>query len=116
MVGDYASAPRRTQLLKTIKSWGESFCVSFEIYINSFKAEKKWQSIIHFTTGGNAGRPGFRAPAVWARWAGDKEGVLLFSLNDGTTAVEIDKFKIKHWCKVVIEQKSIDFVSFSFTN
>ena len=105
---------KRNNLVTTLATWGPEFCIYFELYINSFKAEKKWHSIIHFTTGGNAGRKGTRYPGVWAGWK-KKSGIILFSFDEYKleNLGQVDGFKTNHWykIKISIEEKSDQFVN-----
>ena len=98
-------------------TWGPEFCVYFELYINSFKAEEAWHSIIHFTTGANARSKGTRYPGVWAGWK-KKSGIILFSFDEYKCANvqcpnfgQVDGFKTNHWYKIGIEQKLDEYVS-----
>ena len=105
---------KRNNLATTLGTWGPEFCIYFELYINSFKAEEKWHSIIHFTTGANAGSKGTRYPGVWAGWK-KKSGIILFSFDEYKleNLGQVDGFKTNHWykIKISIEEKSDKFVN-----
>ena len=109
MIGRKEGAITRSNLVKTLATWGPEFCIYFELYINSFKAEEKWHSIIHFTTGGNAGSQGTRYPGVWAGWK-KKSGIILFSFDEYKleNLGQVDGFKTNHWykIKISIEERS----------
>ena len=114
VIGSREISINRDNLAKTMASWGPKFCIYFELYINSFKAEEEWHSIIHFTTGGNAGSTGTRYPGVWA----GKSGTILFVFDEYKCANvqcpnfgQVDGFKTNLWYKIGIEQKLNKFVS-----
>ena len=116
-IGRKEGAITRSNLVKTLATWGPEFCIYFELYINSFKAEEAWHSIIHFTTGGNAGSKGTRYPGVWAGWK-KKSGTILFVFDEYKCANvqcpnfgQVDGFKTNHWYKIGIEQKLDESVS-----
>ena len=117
MIGRKEGAITRSNLVKTLATWGPEFCIYFELYINSFKAEEKWHSLIHFTTGGNAGSKGTRYPGVWAGW-NKKSGTILFVFDEYKCANvqcpnfgQVDGFKTNLWYKIGIEQKLDEYVS-----
>ena len=93
----------KNQLLKTIPIWGPQFCISFEMKINSMPKRNKFLSIIHFTTGGDCCKLGYRIPAIWTR--ANKEKTIHFTAslgNHGNTWVDIDNFIERQWYKVII--------------
>ena len=114
MIGSREIHINRNNLAKTLTTWGPEFCIYFELYINSFKVEEKWHSIIHFTTGGNAGSKGTRYPGVWAGWK-KKSGIILFSFDEYKleNLGQVDGFKTNHWykIKISIEEKFDKFVN-----
>ena len=55
--------PRKNQVIRTIASISKVNSVSFSVNPTSFI--KGWSSVLHFTTGGNAGRLGYRIPGVF---------------------------------------------------
>ena len=54
---------KRNRLWKTLRTWGLSWVVSFQIKLRG--VIRNWGSIIHFTTGRDNGRYGYRIPAIW---------------------------------------------------
>ena len=113
MIGKKEVAVTRSNLVKTLATWGPELCIYFELYINSFKPEEAWHSIIHFTTGGNAGSKGTRYPGVWAGWK-KKSGTVLFVFDESRKLEnlgQVDGFKTNHWYKIGIEQKLDELVS-----
>ena len=103
MIGQDEVPIKKSNLVKTLSTWGPEFCIYFEVYIKSFKPGN-WHSLIHLTVGGNAGKPGTRYPGVWV----GKSGILLFVLDEvGKIENEgqVDGFKTNHWHKIGIEQK-----------
>lgn len=71
-----AGAPvRQDNLVATVPSWGPSFIVSLNLYINSFEGENlmkdKWAELLRFTsTDNNCCAIGDRIPAIFANKGG----------------------------------------------
>ena len=112
VIGHHAVPVKKANLVKRLQTWGPEFCIYFEVFIKSF-SPGAWHSLIHFTTGGNAGKPGSRYPGVWV----GKSGNLLFVLDEAgkiKNEGQVAGFKTNHWHKISIVQKKE--VSYLFSN
>ena len=54
---------RKNRILRTIPVIGKVNSVSFSVKRTA--TQRYWTSVLHFTTGGNAGRPGYRIPGIF---------------------------------------------------
>ena len=67
MPGPY-DLQKNTQLL-LLDYIGKVYTISFEIFVTRFGSDE-YQSVLHFTVGGNAEKYGDRTPGVWVRHDG----------------------------------------------
>ena len=88
---------------KTLKSLGKDYRVSFDVKATRFI--KSWQSIVHFTTGGNYGKYGDRIPAVFFD---SKRKISIRSAINGNPDYRYDdpvERKENEWINIQIYQK-----------
>ena len=85
---------------------GKEYKISLEFFITKFGADA-YQSVIHFTLGGNMGKYGDRTPAVWIK---NNKAVHIASAISGNPNAYFDICCVaeQKWTKVEISQTLVD--------
>ena len=65
LVGMNPEKPQQGNLLSTMDTWGLTYIVSLEIFINTAPQEGEFFNIFHFTTGGWCCENGQRTPGLY---------------------------------------------------
>ena len=55
---------KKSNLVTTLPYIAEEYKISFDLFVTKHITDT-WQSVIHFTAGGNVGKYGDRIPGIW---------------------------------------------------
>ena len=98
----------RDQKIDELASIGKQFIVTFELLLTNVETAG-WTSVIHFTTGGDGGAYGERAPALYI-YNGEELHVVSAINGNSNYHTNIDALTLrtKHWYNFELSQLFID--------
>ena len=97
---------KQNNQLTLLETLGKEYKISFEVFVVHFK-EDPWQSVIHFTLGGNMDKYGDRTPAVWIK--NDKKVTIASAISGDKNAFDdICCLEAQKWTKIEISQLLVD--------
>ena len=97
---------KQNNQLVLLEYLGKEYKISFEVFAGHFK-EDAYQSVIHFTLGGNSDNYGDRTPAVWIK--NDKKVTIASAISGDKNAFDdICCLVAQKWTKIEISQTLVD--------